>query len=365
MKKLLRETLFILSSSCLVLTSVTSFGLNLDDESSLVVTGTPQAMGSLMELKTVKEDPTLKARISGAGKSSPRAKSQATAMTSWSSNSISTIALNDSTFPAMSSSLKNESEKSVLKKRWGMSFQISETAGLYERRDGKREKSADMELGTSYKLTPENTLSAKISGSIDQNDYENNDMGGASISFSRKATEFVTSETHRNMFSLAPYLSLGLPISKAQKDQSFRGGVSPGVRLEVGEDLLPSKRLSMTFGLKATRNFFYYEHAVSGASNSQYSSSQTFDVGYDLPADFQISLNLSHFNSWTFQGNPGESFSHSEEIGKKLSNSLSLALGHQFGAPAASIFKADGQTYNFDLVNENDSYVYAALTYRY
>ena len=373
------QTLIILSSLCVVLTTVTTFGFNLEDDKALVVTGSPDKLESLVEVKKVKADPTAGAHTPASLKRSSRALSQGTVAAPYfvlpnlSPNqseftllpSISTVALNDSTVPGNVSYFQQDLDGSKSNKKLGLTFQIAETAGLYDRRDGKRDKSADMELGISYKTSEKTAVLSKVTGSIDQNDYENNDMGSASIGLYRDGIDFLTAQSHRHLLTLAPFFSVGLPISKAHKEQSYRGGLSPGLRLSLGEDLLPSKRLSVGIGLKVSRNFYSFEQSVSGKSNSQYSSSQSLDVGYQLPADFSLSLNLSHFNSWTFQGNPGESFSHSEELGYKLSKSFALALGHQFGSPAASIYKADGQTSNFNLVNEDDSYVYSAITYTY
>ncbi len=356
-----------MSSGCLALTSVTTFGLNLDDENSLVVTGTPNSMDSLMELKHVSEDPTLNARLKRKFSNKNQATVNSLGEIDFSKSVM--VAINDNTRfapnGATSSMSLSDDQQSSKQKALGASIQLGESMGLFNHTDGTRDKSLDIGTSLSYRLRHDVTLGADLSGSIDQNNYENNDMSRGAISISKGGFEYYGSQSLKKVVSLLPSLSLSIPVSKYQRAQSFQSGLTTALSISLGEGLVPSNRLSIQLGVSATRNFFGFEQAISGASNTQYSSIQSLTFGYEFPANFSALLSLYHFNSWTFQGTAGEAYSHIEELSYKISKSFTTSLGHQFGSPAASIYRADGQTLNLNLVNETDSYVYANITYTY
>jgi hypothetical protein len=280
--------------------------------------------------------------------------------------SATTVAMNDRTNPTSVNygSLHDESENKD-SKTFGASLALGQTIGLYDHKDGTRDRSIDLEARLRYKMTTELSLSAVLAGSVDQNDSENKGVDAAVLSLSKSGFEYFSSISQQKILTLSPFVSLNTPISKLHKDQSFQGGLTSGLNLGIGEGLLPSKRLSMGFGLSLTRNFYKFETSIGGSSNAKYSSRQTMSIGYQLPAKFNLSLALNHFNSWTFQGTPGESFNHSQELEYQISAPLALAVGHTYGNPAANIYRADGQTTNFNFVNERDSYVYGNITYTY
>lgn len=259
----------------------------------------------------------------------------------------------------------NSPAASTVTKNLAGQFTLGESLGLYDNQEGKREKSLDLEAGLSYQFQNQLKLSAAVSGSLDQNDYENNDMAKAALRLSKGSYEIFSSLNHQKALSLTPSLGLSLPISKTQRNQSFQAGLSTAITLGLHEGLLPSDRLGLSFSLSATRNFFTYETTSDGRSNAITSSAQAMNLGYDLTQKLGLSLSLNHYNSWTAQGTAGESYSHSQELGYKFNSSLTAALGHQLGNPAANIYKADGQTMNLNLVNEIDSVAYVNMTYSY
>jgi hypothetical protein len=364
MKNLVRHLLIISSAGLVTAPSVTILAKPPAELNPLVVVAPTSKQNSLMTTQVVSADPQ-------ARKLDRQARTQGTSLSPYSATSpdlfskATTVALNDSTNPTSLSYSAKESQEGETSKAFGISLTLGQTVGLYDRQDSTRDRYIDMEMRLRYRFSSQTSFSFLSAGSIDQNDSDNNGIDSALFSISQTGLDYFSKVNHEKILYFSPYLSINTPVSKVQRDQSFRGALAPGLNFGLGEGALPLKQLSLGFGISFSRNFYAYETSAGGSSNSQYSSVQSMSLGYELSSRINLSLNLRHFNSWSFQGTPGESYSHNQEIDYRISKPVALAIGHTYGNPSASIYKADGQTTNFNLVNEKDSYVYGNLTYTY
>jgi hypothetical protein len=99
---------------------------------------------------------------------------------------------------------------------------------------------------------------------------------------------------------------------------------------------------------------------VSGATNTQYSSSQSFNADYEIQK-ISFSFEAIHKNGWTYSGAAKEAFEHTEEIGYAVADSFGIAIGHTNGG---SVFKSNYDS-NISLINENSSTVYGSMSLTY
>ena len=89
------------------------------------------------------------------------------------------------------------------------------------------------------------------------------------------------------------------------------------------------------------------------------------NVGWNFTDSIAVSLQVNHYNLWNYAGGMDESYNHIEEIGYSLGDSWSFALGHQYGNPSVSIWKADRQTANYNATDDDNSLAYGTITYSF
>jgi hypothetical protein len=210
--------------------------------------------------------------------------------------------------------------------------------------------SMDAGLGISYGRSDWSS-SMNFDASQDLKRPEDSDISSLQLALRR-----------RNIF-LDPKVSASLPVSKDQRlRQSLIVGTTLSIRADSNPDLLSNKRLSGALTLSATRNFHTYQQKTDGSVNTQYSSRQGLEAGYQFTEKISLGVSVSHIDTFSYFGGHREFYSHSQELGFKITKATTLTLGHQLGAPAASIRKANGQDYNFQLTDETQSIVYASLS---
>jgi hypothetical protein len=231
---------------------------------------------------------------------------------------------------------------------------LTRSNSLYNRQDGS--EAASVDAGLQLGARRGNWAgSALLEASQDLRRAENSDLSGLAIQASRKNLKIA-----RDRLILTPGLTLSLPVSKDQRlRQSFIAGTTASLRLEINPDKAAFRRLSLGTSLSATRNFHTYEQKTDGTLNTQSSSKQGVDVSYQASEKISLSAMLAHIDMFSYAGGHRESYAHSQEVGFEIIDSTNFALGHQLGG---SIRKANGEDYNFQLTDDNQSVVYASLT---
>ncbi|MGZ3743930.1 MAG: hypothetical protein ACXWRE_11430 [Pseudobdellovibrionaceae bacterium] len=238
-------------------------------------------------------------------------------------------------------------------KAFGMSAALSKSVSLVNFQDGDRQETNDLELMASYKWRLGTTL-AIFSFSDDVRDPGNSDLGDVALATGFKGWDF-------SRIKLQPSLTLVIPASKDSRiNKNLQTAVSGKLSAAIQERLLIpgfSFKGNLSFG----RNIHRYETALDGSVLNKYSSKQGFSTGYSRGI-FSFYLDFSHNNSWTYQDNLKESYEHTEEASLALGENFGFTLGHTNGG---SVFKENGYASNYQLVDENNSLVYAKVSWQY
>lgn len=240
--------------------------------------------------------------------------------------------------------------------RWSGSLTLGRTNSLYNLKDGSEYSSWDISASASYILNNKLSLGLVVDASEDIKSPEYSD-------FSRLSLSLRNNSIYKNRYGkLSLTGSLGLPVSKTQRYSSLISSLGASTRFGLDSAVLFSEKFSMGLGLSLTRNIHTYETALNGSVNTQYSSVQSLDFGYSFNAQWSASASLIHLNTLSYKGTLKEFYGHSQELSYAATEKISLALGHQLGAPALSVWNAEGSEYNFKLLDDQNSYVYGSLT---
>lgn len=252
--------------------------------------------------------------------------------------------------PSMTQSLSAEDLKSEAKFVSG-GFQIARSTSLYDFQDGTRKDSLDTELRIDLNFWPYPS-SLRIVGGYSRDLRNETSSDFADTSFSLRRT-YAVGET----LSLSPSVTAIAPTSKeSQIVNNSNGALRAGAALGHTSARLIGWEAGLS--LSAGQNFHQYDTATTGRPLSKYTFNQTVSTSYTYKK-VGVSGSFSHKNGWSYEGTLRESFEHTEELGWQISRMFSAALGHTNGG---SIFKANAQDNNIELISENSSLVYGALT---
>jgi hypothetical protein len=241
-------------------------------------------------------------------------------------------------------------------KAWISAVSISRSNSLYDQKNGTEQASWDLSASTRYKWNKDWSSAVLLEGSQDLMDETASDWSRLQLSTRRAGIPLGSS--WKSMVNA----NLGLPISRVQKAATLKASVGLSGRADLNSKSAFDDRFSFAGLLSFTRNIHDFETAKSGSVNTQYSSVQGIETGWSFTEKTSISLSLSHINTWTYQGTMKEYYSHSQELGYQASPMVGLALGHQYGAPFASVWSTRGDSYNFQIIDEDNSYVYGSMT---
>lgn len=211
----------------------------------------------------------------------------------------------------------------------------------------------------AYKLTSKLSATALLDGSQDLKDPAASDFGKGTLGL-----KYDIDGGPRSIFQYTPSVKYGFPVSRSANSASLKGYVTVGGKAAVNSDFLFSKKLALEMALTGTRYIHGYETGADGKANNQYGASQALTLGWNFTDALSFSFEYSHLDYWTYQGTLKEFFVHTEELGLQLNKSWTLALGHTYGNPYVSVWKADKE-YNTNLTDEQNSVVYGQVTYTF
>lgn len=261
---------------------------------------------------------------------------------------------------------QTEKDEASSAPQFGIAMQISRSTSLYDHQDASRSD------GVDYLVMPQmafgfGSVKAKIVYSQnlheDGNTYDGtpsaSDLGDIAVTFAKTPYKWLWSAPY--VTTLTPFASAVIPASKnSTKRDELKTALSVGASFGIIPDgIAPAKDGAWSFaiGLTAGRNFHSYETDINGKVLNRYSSNQTLNLGYSYK-DFSFGIEFINKSRWTYEGNVRNAYEHSEEIGYNINDNFNVAIGHSNGG---SGLKANGVDSNLELVNENDSSVYATL----
>jgi len=266
------------------------------------------------------------------------------------------IALASSTTPPANKSTAQAIASPKTVKAWSGTVSVSRSNSLYDQKNGTEQSSWDLSASTRFKWNKDWSSALLLEGSQDLMDETASDWSRFQVSTRRAGISL--GRSWKSMING----NFGLPISRAQKAATLKANVGLSARADLNSAAAFDDRFSFAGLLSVTRSIHDFETAKNGAVNTQYSSVQGIETGWSFTEKTSISVSLSHINTWTYQGTMKEYYSHSQELGYQASPRVGLAVGHQYGAPYASVWSTRGDSYNFQVIDENNSYVYGTVT---
>lgn len=259
-----------------------------------------------------------------------------------------------------------ETQESLAKPQFSMDLQASRSTSLNDHQDGSRSDSLDYLAVPQIKLGF-GSVKAKIVYSQnlreDGHTYDGtaaaSDWGDVAVTLAKNPYRWMWS--HPYMITLTPFMSGVIPTSQnSLKRDELKTAISAGISFGLIPDGIAPKSdgaWSVAIGITAGRNFHAYDTDINGKVLNRYSSNQTLNLSYNYKA-FSFGLEFINKSRWTYQDGVRSAFEHSQEVGYNFNDNVSLAIGHSNGGNA---LKANGIDSNLELVNENDSSVYATL----
>jgi hypothetical protein len=244
-------------------------------------------------------------------------------------------------------------------------FSVGRSNSLYLENGNSKSASWDFSGALSYAFARNWKTTAVAEGSQDIKDESASDVSKETLELSYHKYTPVAYAVHFSPLDFTPAVKWSFPASRASRSESLKGSLGTSLRADLNPDYLFSKKLSSYFKVSGARNFHEYSTAASGKVNNQYSSSQAVSVAWNFTDALSLSVLYTHINYWTYQGAMTEFFNHTEELGYELTKNWSLALGHSYGNPIVSVRRADEQTYNTNLSDEENSIVYGQIGYTF
>lgn len=240
------------------------------------------------------------------------------------------------------------------------SINIARSTSLIDFQDGTRSDSLDIRLVLQGLLLNGHSLSTTLDYSENLQDPEDTNSGlfDPIVTYGFKNSQWAWS--HPYILSMTPSLTAVIPATERSiKRDQLQGAIAGALTFLVRPDGLTNNfgSWSILMGLTAGRNFHTFEEDINGQVLNQYSSNQSFGLGYNF-GSWDLSLNYLHRSRWTYQGNTRDSFELSQEIAYALNENFAVNVGHSNGG---SSLKANGYESNLELINENNSIVYLGI----
>jgi hypothetical protein len=232
---------------------------------------------------------------------------------------------------------------------------VSRSNSLYDKKDGSEQASWDFTFSTRYRWTNEYSTGLILEGFNDIKDETQSDFSRLQLNLRRHGmnTKYV---------GFTGNLNWGLPVSKAQNLATLQSSLGVGIRGDLKPEILFSDRLSTFFAATLTRNIHEFDTAANGGVNTQYVLSQAVGAGWKLTDKWSLSADLTYIMTESYQGVRRELYTHSQSVGFQQNDFVAYSLSHIFGAPGISIYKPDGRTLEFELTDEDNSFVSGTVT---
>lgn len=240
-----------------------------------------------------------------------------------------------------------------------LGMEISRSTNLIDFQDGTRNDSLDYALSPSIKTSFGTFLTSLTYSQNLRDQYSRtaSDWGDVPLIFSFKPTVWKLLDRDAK-FSYSITVALPLSQYSVKKDQ-----LQTALSGKVGFSLSPAggTGFAYTAGLSLGRNIHAFEEDINGSVLNQYSSNQNIGIIYTYE-NWSFSTGFVNRTRLTYKNSVKSSFEINGEVGYSINSGISLAVGH---TNAGSTLKANGTDSNIDLINENNSTVYATLGISY
>lgn len=248
-----------------------------------------------------------------------------------------------------------KAQPSQTQKKLTNSLNVSRSNSLYDKEDGSEQASWNFSVSSRYQINAQYSAGVVIEAFHDIKDETQSDFSRAQLNLRRHGldTKYV---------GFTGNLNLGLPVSKGQNLASLRSSLGLGLRGDLKPEVHFSEKLSSSFSLGLTRNIHEFETGANGQVNTAYIFSQSIGAGWALTEKWSLSADLAYIMTESYQGLRKELYSHSQSLGFKQNELIAYSLTHSFGGPGISIYQPDGRSLEFELTDEDNSFVSGTVT---
>lgn len=216
----------------------------------------------------------------------------------------------------------------------------------------------DLLLAPSYPLSKIETLSLVLGGNKDLTGERLWIYNDTYLAYSRNLYK-----TEDQFLSLSGISRIFHPTNeesrqiKTLRTKLFFG---PQVKIDLAKKwaFLP---LTVTYRPYYQQSFHRYKVAYDGKSNTQYSLSNRLILDYSFTEKISLTVDSIYGRSYTYQGNPQDTFVFDQSLGYSLNETYSFSLGHNNEGGA---LKANGRDSNVEIFNNNKSTFYLSIGIR-
>jgi hypothetical protein len=239
-------------------------------------------------------------------------------------------------------------------------FGVGYYNSLYRVNDQNKIDATELSLVLGYALNPTYKVAGQFIYLEDYKAPEGSDWARARLLLKRDNGKIFSDRT---LFSAA--LKGTFPVAKAHFTESYQGALGLDFTFASNPELVINKKLSLGLILGFSQNFHKFETAVSGKVNTKGSMTQRLSAGWNFTDTVSISALIDHISAFSYLGATREFYAHSQELAWQATPAFAVAVGHAYGQPQVNVRKANGEDYNYNLADEDNSSVYGSVTYTF
>jgi hypothetical protein len=250
-----------------------------------------------------------------------------------------------------SSSVAASAPRSINK--FSLSSSVGYSTSLHEPSADEKTDSLSADFVPSYKISDSLILGSYFGFAKDLRGEQSLNFNDSRLDLSQKGPELFAG------LQSAVALSVAIPLTVESRDRkSLLSSVSVGPRVSRSLDIAPKLALNAQYRLGLTKNIHRYETATTGAVNTSHSLSNRVLLGFDYDA-FSLSFDFKHSLGISYLGGARANFETSSELAWSATEALAFAIGL---SNSGALYKADGQSSNVTLFDEQSSNIYVQAT---
>lgn len=237
-------------------------------------------------------------------------------------------------------------------KLYNLSFSTAFSTSLSTIDDPNKQISNEYLITPSFDLPFDTTGFAVLSGNKDLKGQRKFKLNDAAFGLSKVLREY-------GAFSISGKAIVTLPLSKeSKKNQQLRTAIKLGPTLSYRF----ANGLQASYSPSIKLSFHKFKNAKSGASNKQYSLSNSASLSYGLFERLIIAASGSYSRSYTYRGTSQDSYGLSQSIVFLPTSNTDITIGHAIGG---SPLDSNGIDTEIEIFNNRKSSVFAGFGYTY
>lgn len=266
-------------------------------------------------------------------------------------NSICFLAIMSSAYGADVSKSSTELDAAPAK-NYNIGFSALVGSSLHRTNDIDHSLSTEFSVTPSVNLGEGYTFIASLSGVKNLKGERKFAIGNGSLALAKSIRKF-------GDLNISAVASAVVPLSETTKDiQTLR----TSLKLAPKFSYKASDNASISYSPGVKVNFHEFKTSLTGASNTQYSLSNSAALNYNVMDLFGISLTGAYARSFTYAGNSRDYYSFGQSLSFSPTAATGVVIGHSIGGNPLS---ANGIDSDINIFNSRESSVYAGFSFTY